>query len=317
MAISNEKIIALNSFLRRADFRSGSVILDLDGTALLEEEGKVFISGSVGNGLKEIVRLGRPVILNTLRFPLSVIKTVGQEWLDLSNEKIPTICLNGGIFGFIERVGNEIVFDEVGSYPVRGEEIEPTMLGLSELLTNHVHDLVLFFYPRDWRKGEIIWVPDETKIKPLTEKYQSASHVITCPVAELEHTLKDLEACMIFVLVNEPKDKLMAYQHNEPASFINRAGVDKSFGLAGFASILGVSLPDSMGAGNTSMDNFLASVGLAVVVGSEKLEHRGLRETIAVHDPIELGELMIDLAAMVQGQRLVPKNYENNPRNSG
>jgi hypothetical protein len=42
------------------------------------DHGKVFISGSVEKGVKAIHDLKIPVVLNTLRFPLSVITTIGQ-----------------------------------------------------------------------------------------------------------------------------------------------------------------------------------------------------------------------------------------------
>jgi hypothetical protein len=148
------------------------------------------------------------------------------------------------------------------------------------------------------------------------EKYESASRITVMPIEELKKNLIESEACMIFVLVDRPKDRLMAYQHQEPSSFFTSLGVDKSFGLREFSKILGISLTDSMGAGNTAMDNFMSLVGLAVIVGHEKLPWSGLQETVSVHDPIELGELMTFLAEKAKDRTNASNKDESTPRNS-
>ncbi|MEO5673343.1 MAG: hypothetical protein ABIQ74_01730 [Chitinophagales bacterium] len=68
------------------------MITDLDGTALQGVRGSITIPESVKSGLKKIHELGRPVVLNTLRFPLSVMRSFGREWYDISNALVPKCC---------------------------------------------------------------------------------------------------------------------------------------------------------------------------------------------------------------------------------
>jgi len=296
MPIRNDQKLIIEQFVQRADFRSGALILDLDGTALYEDRGKVFISGSVENGIKEIVAMGRPVVLNTLRFPLSVINTVAQEWMSITGDRIPAILLNGSLLGYIERKEESLCFVEIASFPLQKYEVEVLIFQLRELLENEIRDIALFYYPRDWKKGEVIWVPDEHRIAPLREKYVSASVVVTTSLEELLGNMIRDDTCMALVLVDRPRDMLMAYQHKEPSMFLTRDGIDKTFGTKEMAKILGISLPDSAGAGDTRMDRFLSDVGLAIIVGDDDLPYKGIRETLRAHDPIELGQVISNLA---------------------
>ena len=73
-------------FVARSSFRdAGGIITDLDGTALHENEGRIYIPKSVELGLKQLNDLGRPFVLNSLRFPLSVLRTFGRDWYNVSN----------------------------------------------------------------------------------------------------------------------------------------------------------------------------------------------------------------------------------------
>ena len=86
----------LRQFLRQSAYAAqGGVMTDLDGTIVHEEGGRVYIPAPVEVALKEFYDLGRPLILNTLRFPLSVIRTFGKEWYAIANAPIPTVTLNG------------------------------------------------------------------------------------------------------------------------------------------------------------------------------------------------------------------------------
>ena len=68
----------LHRFIAGSDFsRVGAVFTDLDGTAVLEREGRIYLPPEVEAGLRRIHAHGRPVIANTLRFPLSVIDVFG------------------------------------------------------------------------------------------------------------------------------------------------------------------------------------------------------------------------------------------------
>ena len=68
----------LRKFAGASQAARAFLALDLDGTALLEDHGKVFISSSVEKGVKALYELNIPIVINTLRFPLSVMTTIGQ-----------------------------------------------------------------------------------------------------------------------------------------------------------------------------------------------------------------------------------------------
>ncbi len=81
MALSLEVENVLEQFFIQSRFaESGGIITDLDGTAVHAEHGRIYIPEPVEFGLKALYEAGRPVILNSLRFPLSVIKfiTIGK-----------------------------------------------------------------------------------------------------------------------------------------------------------------------------------------------------------------------------------------------
>src|SRR6188474_2074807 len=92
----------LRKFLMQSRFASdGAVVMDLDGTAVHEEHGRIYIPEPVEFGLKEVYELGRPVVLNSLRFPLSVMRTFGKEWLAISGAPIPVVSMNGSQIGYV------------------------------------------------------------------------------------------------------------------------------------------------------------------------------------------------------------------------
>src|SRR4029453_16295701 len=104
MRPNDEAEMKLKDFLRQSSFKtSGGVITDLDGTAVHEFQGKIVIPKEVEFGLKRHYDLGRPLILNSLRFPLSVIRTFGADWYKISNAPIPTVTLNGSLIGFVSK----------------------------------------------------------------------------------------------------------------------------------------------------------------------------------------------------------------------
>src|SRR5689334_2017983 len=104
MGISEEVEGKLRLFMQQSEFATeGAVITDLDGTAVHEYQGKISIPKEVELGLMHHYESGRPLILNSLRFPLSVIRTFGQDWYKLSNAPIPTVTLNGSLMGFVEK----------------------------------------------------------------------------------------------------------------------------------------------------------------------------------------------------------------------
>ena len=301
-ALSLEVDELLKQFVRKSRFAAtGGVITDLDGTAVHEEQGRIYIPEPVEFGLKKIYQLGQPVVLNSLRFPLSVMRTFGKEWLAIANAPIPVVSMNGSQLGFVTRdEKDELCFEEITAFPLAATEIDEVLEGVQGLLDGDVREILLFYYPRDWRMGEIIWTPVAEKVIHVKEKYRSASSVTAVEFAKLREQLHAEDICMIFLLIERPADDLMAYQHSKPSSFFTRKGVDKLYGSQQIARKLGFDLAHSIGAGDTPMDSFLSGVGLAVQVGNFNLEFKGLQATIKLRNSFELGDFLFRLAELRQ-----------------
>jgi len=78
MSVDEVPEAILKDFIEASSFRTkGAVITDLDGTAVHEFQGKIVIPKEVEYALLHHYRSGRPVVLNSLRFPLSVFRTFG------------------------------------------------------------------------------------------------------------------------------------------------------------------------------------------------------------------------------------------------
>src|SRR5688572_4613327 len=286
MPLSQSQFQQLQEFFNQSQFEeTGGVITDLDGTAIHEFEGRFSIPDSVEMGLTRIYELGRPVVLNTLRFPLSVIRTFGKEWYKISNAPIPTVLMNGSQLGYVvsDNAGN-FEYQEIAAFPMNKDEINQTVELVQNFVNDNLTNLLVFYYPRDWRQGEIIWTPVEEKTGKVRDKYLSASKVYSSTVDQLRENLLYQEICMIFLLVDIPQDKLMAYQHTKRSNFFTHKGVDKSFGAGQIAGLLGFNLEHSIGAGDSEMDNFLSKVGLAVHVGNPYLKYEGLIPHISGKD---------------------------------
>jgi hydroxymethylpyrimidine pyrophosphatase-like HAD family hydrolase len=302
MALTAEIQQDLKDLIETLHFKeSGGVITDLDGTALHEHHGKIFIPKTVELGYKRLLDLGRPFVLNTLRFPLSVLRTFGRDWYRVSNAPIPTITLNGSLLGYvIQEPSGEMSFEEIAAYPLSHAEIDKTLDGVQELLDNGLKEVLVFSYPRDWRVGEVIWTPVPDEVLPVKNKYVSASSVTAVEIGKLRDQLHAEEICMIFLLLNIAQKK-MAYQHTRRDNFVTHASVDKLFGAQRMAEFLKFELPASIGAGDTELDRFLAGVGLAVLVGSLPVSFRGLAATIRLANSSELGELLFEAADLIAG----------------
>lgn len=300
MALNSEIEQVLKEFVQESQFAvNGGVITDLDGTAVHEKDGRIYIPDEVSFGLKALYEAGRPVVLNSLRFPLSVMRTFGKEWLAISNSPIPVVSMNGSQIGYVKRdEKNELCFEEITAFPLESAQISEIIKGVQILLNDGIRDVLLFYYPRDWRMGEIIWTPVAEKVIHVKEKYRSASSVTAVELSKLQEQLQSEEICMIFLLIERSADDLMAYQHSKPSSFFTRQGVNKLFGTQEIAHHLNVNLADSIGAGDTPMDIFLNGVGLAVQVGNHQLEFRGLRRTIQLQNSFELGDLLFRVAGL-------------------
>ena len=292
----------LLEFLRNSHFVSrGGIVTDLDGTAVHEDRGHIFIPEPVEFGLKRHRDLGRPFILNSLRFPLSILRTFGREWYNISNAPLPTVSLHGSLLGYvIQTEEGELAFDEIDAFPLPAAEIEEVLQGVEGLLDGGIKDILVFYYPRDWRVGEVIWTPVPERILPVKEKYKSASSVTAVEFPKLRDQLLAEDLCMIFLLIEVAEDQLMAYQHTKKSSFFTRKGVDKLSGAREIAARLGFDLARSVGAGDTELDRFLEGVGLAVHVGNLDLEFKGVWQTIKISNSFDLGELLFRLAEAQQ-----------------
>src|SRR5438270_1776620 len=108
----------LKKFAQATALPKTFLALDLDGTALLEDHGKVFISSSVEKGVRAIHDLKIPVVLNTLRFPLSVITTVGHAWYEIADVPILTVLLNGSVLGYIKCADGQLHYEEIAAFPL-------------------------------------------------------------------------------------------------------------------------------------------------------------------------------------------------------
>jgi hydroxymethylpyrimidine pyrophosphatase-like HAD family hydrolase len=291
----------LRQFLRDSSFMArGGIVTDLDGTVVQEEQGKAHIPISIADALKELYDLGRPLILNTLRFPLSVIRTFGREWYALSKNPIPLIALNGSQTGFVTMKDSQFVFEELDAILLAPSEIDEILAGVKGLLDAGVQDLLIFAYPRDWRIGEVIWTPAPEKISSVREKYSSASAVTAVEFEKLRHQLHGEEICMIFLLISSISDTLMAYQHTKRSNFFTHDGIDKLSGARRLATRLNIELAHSLGAGDTEMDQFLKGVGFAALVGEGAYQFSGLLQTVRLKNVPELAELLFRLATIQQ-----------------
>lgn len=303
MVLRDEIDAKLRHFIHQSSFTTaGAVVTDLDGTAVHEFQGKIAIPKEVELGLMRHYERGRPLILNSLRFPLSVIRTFGQDWYRLSNAPIPTVTLNGSLMGFVKKTKEaELVFEEAAAFPLTNQEIIEALTGVKGILDGGIKNILVFYYPRDWRIGEVIWTPVPEHVIAVKEKYASASAVTAVEFPKLQEQMLTEDICMIFLLIDAPEDQLMAYQHTKRSNFITHKGVDKLFGARAMADVLQCNLHDSLGAGDTELDSFLSGVGLAMLVGNNELTFRGLVDTIKLQDSLELGAVLFRAAELAAG----------------
>ena len=289
----------VRDFLRRSHYMArGAVFTDLDGTAVREREGRIHIPPEVEYGLKSVHDSGRMVVINTLRFPRSVLAVFAREWHRITGAAIPLVSLKGSQIGRVcPDASGELVFDEFDAFTLDAGEIEEVLVGIEGMLRDGADDLLVFFYPRDWRIGELIWTPDPQRIVPLQLKYRSASEVFSGPVATLRERLFAGEVCLVFLLHEVPADRRMAYQHTERTRFVTHRGVDKRYGSEQIARRLGIDLAYSVGAGDAETDNFLEACGMAAIVGNANLDFKGTLSTLRLPDPQAWGQVLFELGA--------------------
>jgi hydroxymethylpyrimidine pyrophosphatase-like HAD family hydrolase len=304
MALASSTLATLEDFLIASGFAErGAIVTDLDGTAVHEYEGRAVIPEAVEFGLKRLHDRGHPFVINTLRFPLSVMRTFGRAWTSISNAPIPTVSLNGSLIGHVlvdDR--DQLVFREAAAFPLTAAEIDEALVGIEGMLRDGVRDLLVFFYPRDWTTGEWIWTPAADRVEALKAKYRSATDVLATPFEALRARLLADSICMIFLLIELPQDRLMAYQHTKRSNFITHKGVDKLHGAREMTVHMGFELARCIGAGDAELDTFLQGVGLAVIVGSSGLDFKGQHATLRLANSAELGELLFTVADLAGAQ---------------
>src|SRR5690606_11541232 len=144
---------ALRDFAATSRFREGGgIVTDLDGTAVHEHEGRIVIPHNVSHALQRLNEQGHPIAINTLRFPMSVIGTFGQEWYAITNAPLPLISLNGSLTGHLtESRTGAIVFEETEACVLSHTEIGQVLTKVEGLISSGLNRLLVFYYPRDWR----------------------------------------------------------------------------------------------------------------------------------------------------------------------
>jgi hydroxymethylpyrimidine pyrophosphatase-like HAD family hydrolase len=299
-AVEPETDARLRAFLDASAFSSrGGIVTDLDGTVVFEFQGTTLLAPEVEAALHALYALGRPLIINSLRFPLSVLRSFAVAWHRISNAPIPTVSLNGSQIGLVHVAANgEPHFEELDAFPLSVAEGDAVLARVEALMDAGIDHLLLFRYPRDWRQGEIVWTPRADRMQELVARYPSAAAVESAPLAELRARLAAEPHCMLFLLVEAPEDRLMAYQHTRRSNFFTCAGIDKLSGAAAMAARLGIELRHSIGAGDTEMDRFLAGVGLALHVGPLAPVHAGLVDTIRLRDAGALAAVLYRIVAL-------------------
>jgi hydroxymethylpyrimidine pyrophosphatase-like HAD family hydrolase len=207
--------------------------------------------------------------------------------------------MNGSQLGYImQNNEGKFLYNEIDAFPLEPNEIAEVLQIVASFIKNNDLDLLVFYYPRDWEQGEIIWTPLTDKTELVQKKYVSASKVYSSSLENLQSELHEQQICMIFLLIDVPQDRLMAYQHTKRNNFFTHKGVDKDFGAQQIANHLQFELKHSIGAGDSEMDSFLQSVGLAIHVGNPLLSYEGLLPPIKVKNSSEFGEILFELAAM-------------------
>lgn len=307
MALTEEQQKIVRDFVSHPNFKQqGGLMTDLDGTIVQHQDGNYTIPLEVQAGLTELYRVNCPVLLNTLRFPLSIIETFAAVLYPLAQLPIPVISLNGSQWGYISQGENkEFSFIEAGAKPLTSAEINSFMADIRLLVQNKVPHIAVFYYPRDWTKGEIIWSAEQDRVAEMRQTYKSASQVYSSSLAVLEKNLADEEISMIFLLVK--KDLIQgAHLQRDLKDFYTTAGANKLAGAHAFVNQLGRNLLHFIGAGDTPMDVFLKETGAVIKVGSYPLDFHCQATILPVETVSEIGEVFTWIA---EGCKVTDPSY--------
>lgn len=305
MPISTDTERRLHDFLHAHPFAdAGAVITDLDGTAVHQVRDRYMIPEGVERGLERVRACSRPTVVNTLRFPLSIMRTFGGEWAERANPPLPCITLNGSLIGDIavEEDGT-LGFRERAAFPLSDSERDVFFSSLEKALAAGLQRIILFIYPRSWGDGEIIWTPDSGRVSEISARFVSASVVLAGSLATLHERLAGRDICMMTVLTDDPGDTRLAFQHGHKSNFLTTADVSKRSGTRWLADQMGFDLAASIGAGDTEMDTFLDAVGLSLHVGNNALAYRGGSDTLKLADPLEFGDVLFHVAVHCERTR--------------
>ena len=307
MALTEEQKKIIQHFASHPDFRpQGGLMTDLDGTIVQHRDGNYLIPPEVQAGLNNLYQVNCPIILNTIRFPISIIKTFAAILYPIAGNSIPVISLNGSQWGYISRgQDGEFSFTEAGAHPLKPADIKSFIANIQLLIQNKVPNIVAFYYPRDWTKGEIIWAAEEGRVAELTQKYKSASRVYSSSLSILEMNLAAEEISMIYLMIKKDLIQGSHLQH-DLKDFYTATGVNKLMGAHAFVNQLGRNLKHFIGGGDTPMDVFLQETGAVIKVGDLPLHFSCQATIMPVKTVAEMGEVFTQVA---EGCKITDPNF--------
>lgn len=296
MSLTKEQKKQISDFTNRPEFvELGGLMTDLDGTVIQQKDGRYFMPEQVREGLTDMYNTSCPVVINTMRFPLSVIKTFATDWYDMSKASVPLVSLNGSQVGYINKDNKaRFTFEETDAFPLKENEISKFISDVDAILSNNGNVLV-FYYPRAWNKGEIIWTPDKEKVEETKKKYRSASHVYSGKLNTLHDHLLSEDICMIFLLATKT-DADVPYLQTNHKDFYTRRNVDKLYGAKKMISSLHRKIDHFIGAGDTPMDVFLKEVGQVVKVGNMDFPFQFNSPVLHLDHVPDIGEVFSEVA---------------------
>lgn len=296
MSLTKHQKEQISDFSDRIDLiEQGGLITDLDGTLIRNDNGRYFMPDPVSIGLQSVYNTNCPVIINSIRFPLSVINTFAKEWFSISKISVPLVTLNGSQTGYIHKdKKNGFTFEEVESFPLGQKELASFISDL-ENMTKDGGDALAFYYPRDWKKGEIIWTPDKNKVAEIKQKYKSASHVHAGDIKSLHQLLEDEDISMIFLL-DLRQDSGIPARHSDHKDFYTARSVNKLSGAKKMVKHLDRQIQHFIGAGDTPMDVFLKEVGLVLKVGGMDLGFDCKSPLVQIDNIEEIGDIFNEIA---------------------
>ena len=180
------------------------MITDLDGTAVPSfredsdpQRGRTRSDASL--------RAGPAADLNSLRFPLSVIRTFGQDWYKLSNAPIPTVTCNGSLMGYVKKTDEgELAFEEAAAFPLtRGEIVEALEGATTAGRRDQKHPCLLLSARLAHRRSDLDTGAGEHHSGE--GEVPQRSSVTAIEFQKLQDQMLAEDICMIFLLIDALK----------------------------------------------------------------------------------------------------------------